>query len=237
MKIFDKIFGEKSAKENDKIEKVNFSNVEITPNGYLIFGLQSRQKYQMPEAAEYFSKACELKHPEACFILSSMYEYGTGVPENKNIAKELLLKAIKLAKEACEMNDAEACATLGVIYSNDIFSEYYDMDTAIKLLRKACKLGSSRGYYELGMIYKGEAELSDEEYERDGYYQKAKEMLLTSVEKGNAEAAQVLANMYIDGEGVEIDEAKARYFYEKSKHSIRLDPRAFAMLSMALDED
>ncbi len=149
----------------------------------------------------------------------------------------MLLKAIELSKEACEINDAEGCAILGVIYSHDIFSEYYNMDTAINILKKACDLGSNRGYYELGMIYKSEAELSDEEYKRDDYYQKAKEMLFTSVEKGNSEAAQVLANMYIDGEGVEIDEAKARYFYEKSKHSIRLDPRAFAMLSMVLDED
>lgn len=53
-----------------------------------------------------FRKACDAKHPEACYRLGKMYELGRGTPKDSD-------KAERLYKKACiQLKNQEACDEL-----------------------------------------------------------------------------------------------------------------------------
>ncbi|GAA9215455.1 hypothetical protein BTM374_02070 [Helicobacter pylori] len=56
------------------------------------------------KAAQFYSKACDLKYGGGCGALGMLYEYGQGVEKNLTKAAQFYSKACKLGlQKACEI--------------------------------------------------------------------------------------------------------------------------------------
>lgn len=86
---------------------------------------------------EWFSKACEKNHTNACYHLASAYYNGHGIDVD-------LFKAFSITKKLCAKKHAISCYNLGVQYQHG-FGIRQDTMTAWDLYGKACDLGSQDG--------------------------------------------------------------------------------------------
>ncbi|WP_240705556.1 tetratricopeptide repeat protein [Helicobacter pylori] len=69
-------------------------------------------KRDSKKAAQFYSKACELKEGLGCKGLGKLYYYGEGV-------KKDFKKALALFEKACDLNNSGGCGALGMLYEND----------------------------------------------------------------------------------------------------------------------
>ncbi len=160
------------------------------------------------KANEYYLKSLEpikrladLGDPEAQGNLASMYDNGTGIAQNEDLAFSWYLKAAK--------NDYAFMQTqLAFFYMNE--GEKQDYGEAHKWLKKSADAGDARGQYYLGYLYQsGEIGKAN--------YNKAKEWYEKSADQGNASAIYGLGVLYYLGKGDIIeDDEKARELFEKA---------------------
>ena len=168
-------------------------------------------------------RAAKQGHPDAINGLGTSYFFGIGVKKDKKRGLELLIEAEKKgskkairnlagiyyqegdykkafewatkALEFGESNDKKADATnllaILYLYGNGV---KMDRNKAIELLKKACELGSNEALGNLASAYKSQKD-----------YKKAFEYAQRGVEAGSEIALEVLGNLYLYGEGVEID--------------------------------
>lgn len=178
-------------------------------------------------------RAAKQGHPDAINGLGTSYFFGIGVKKDKKRGLELLIEAEKKgskkairnlagiyyqegdykkafewatkALEFGESNDKKADATnllaILYLYGNGV---KMDRNKAIELLKKACELGSNEALGNLASAY-----LLQKDYKKAfGYAQRG-------VEAGSEIALEVLGNLYLYGEGVEIDKDKALEIFKK----------------------
>ncbi len=88
----------------------------------MLGGLYHNRK-DFKKAAQYYSKACDLKNDFGCSTLGAMQYIGKGVVKNEKQAAEKFEKACQLGKEeACEMVTYKGLCELGHKEACEIFS-------------------------------------------------------------------------------------------------------------------
>jgi TPR repeat protein len=149
-----------------------------------------RQDYQ--GALIPLGKASDLGHPEAQFILASMYRNGRGVRKDSSEAARLYLKS-------AEQGFKEAQFNLALTYSRGE-GVTIDKDAGFKWALKAAEQGHVKAQGFVGMSYiKGEGVPKDAG--------KAANWLRKAAEQNDALAQYSLGVAYLRGEGVPRDSA------------------------------
>lgn len=137
-------------------------------------------------------KAASLGDAEAPYQLSLLYMRGKVVTADYKKAVEYALKA------ANDFKDGDAAYNLYLLYSNGLGVEQ-DENMAVDWLKKSADDGSMDGKVMLAKYY-----LYDNPYLKPDN-KKAYDLLMESIKYDVPEAYYVLANMYIDGQGVKDD--------------------------------
>lgn len=83
------------------------------------------------KAYELYKKACELNHPNACYVVGGYFGNGTGKDEQT---------ALKYFIKACKLGEWSACNNAGAI----LFNQDKTQD-ALKCFKKACEHGDEWG--------------------------------------------------------------------------------------------
>lgn len=167
------------------------------------------------KAAEFYEKACSLKHSKSCFILGEFYLYG----EDKNMEKayEFYTLGVEYKNfditQKCEANDGEACYTLGGIYRHkDCRNDEckWDLSKSDEFYQKACDLRYSKACMDLGDKYE----------EKD--IAKAVEFFEKACKMDESQGCVNAGILYKKGDGIKQNVSKAADLYEKAcdlKHS------------------
>ena len=142
-------------------------------------------------AAEELQKCVDKGNVEAMCFLADLYMDGHGVPKDETVAYNLLRKAEDLGSEYAKAN-------MAIFYLNGMIVQQ-DVDEALERL--------NRGYKELQ--HPGLAGLLAYFYYNMGDYKAALKYATESAEKNEKWGLTVLGGIYLDGHGVEVDEAKA----------------------------
>jgi TPR repeat protein len=121
-------------------------------------------------------------------LLSDMYFYGWGVPEDKP-------RAVGLLERAVRGGNLEAKFSLGHWYWDLPDRTEEQRAAAVRLWREAAEGGLMSAQYHLGACYATEADMPIDYEASVRYYRMA-------VENGNLEALYNLGTMYLHGEGV-----------------------------------
>ena len=194
-------------------------------------------------AAEWYRKSAEQGNADAQYNLGIMYENGRGVSQDYAKAAEWFRKsaeqgnanAVEWYRKSAEQGNMTAQYNLGEMY-------YYgrgvsrDYVKAAEWYRKSAEQGDADAQYNLGRMYKiGKGVSLDWNKAVEWFRKSAKQSnrwadheLMTllsggivkwrqaSAEQGNADAQNILGNMYEHGRGVTKDYAKAVEWYRKS---------------------
>ena len=118
-------------------------------------------------------KAVEKNNSESQYYLALMYYYGYGIPEDKNIAVELL-------KKASENGNADAQGALGLAYSNGN-GVAQDRAQAVHWWQKAAEQGNAPAQNNLGLAYSNGNGVAQDRAQAVYWWQKA-------AKQGNADA-------------------------------------------------
>ncbi len=148
-------------------------------------------------ASQWYRKSADQGHSLSQYMLGSMNEFGNGVPENINKAKELY-------ELSSNQNYSKAQYALAQLYYNGKGVQT-DKIKAKELYLKSANQGNSDAQYVMGYLY----------YNSNNFYS-AKEMYEKSANQGNMSALNNLGVMYDNGKGVSKNEKKAFECYKKS---------------------
>ena len=162
---------------------------------------------------EYYLKDAAQNDPQAMIKLGDIYAYGKKRDENK---------ARMWYEKASGLGDADATYSLASFYELN-----GDVVNALKWHKIAGTLGNNESNYFVGSIYLEGQYVPPDQVEAVKWLSIAAEdgeetakILLEQVgeenESGNLEAQLALGNMYKNGYGVEVDNAKAFYWYYKA---------------------
>jgi TPR repeat protein len=127
------------------------------------------------------------------YLLSKMYMYGWGVPEDKP-------RGVNLMEQASLKGDLEAKFYLGHWYWDLPDRTEEQKTNAIRLWREAAEGGLMSAQYMLGALYASEPDMPID-------YEASVRFYRMAVENGNLEALYNLGTMYLNGEGVTKDRA------------------------------
>ena len=133
--------------------------------------------------------------------------------ENKIYAKDLAQETLKWTRKAAEKGVMQAQYALA-----DIYAEKQDnAKAAVEWYRKAADQGHAESHYKLGAIYEyGAKGVESDAQESTRLYQVAASEMDVFAQKGSADAQNVLAGMYQQGQGVKKDVAMALRWWEKA---------------------
>ena len=221
---------------DNKVETLQFSLNNYTPQYYHDLGVKSYHSKDYSEAAKWFLKAAEQGDADAQYNLALMYENGEGVKKDYKEAVRWYTKAaeqgyasaqymlgymycnglgvkdyseaLKWYRKAAEQGDADAQGNLGWMYANGL-GVSRDYKEAVKWYRKSAEKGQAGAQGNLGWMYEYGLGVSRDYNEAVKWYRK-------SAEQGNAASQCNLGHMYAQGLGVQIDYYEAEKWTKKS---------------------
>ena len=159
-------------------------------------------KRDVAKALAWFREAAGLGVADAMQALGRHYLAGDGEDEDR-------LEAEKWFVKAAETGDADAENALALYYYNGSFGKT-DITKAKEWFCKAAKDGNSSGMFNLGLIFMNGADGVKKDVRNGIKY------LRDAAEAGNSNAMMRLGEAYMDGEGVTIDEDKAKEWLIKA---------------------
>ncbi len=141
-------------------------------------------------------------NPIALFDTGLVYEYGKGLPVDKDKAEDFYLKA-------AHKGHVRAMVQLGDIYLHDS-SKFRNEKIAAEWYQRAAKKGNRDALYQLGQLEEKGQGVSKDVGKAVKHYEAA-------VDKGNAKAMLALAKLYERGDGNVLpkDPEKAAALYQK----------------------
>ena len=133
--------------------------------------------------------------------------------ENKIYAKDLAKETLKWTRKAAEKGVMQAQYALADIYAE----KQGNAQAAVDWYRKAAEQGHAEAHYKLAAIYEhGTNGVKTDSQESTRLYQIAASEMDVFAQKGSADAQNVLAGMYQQGQGVKKDLAMALRWWEKA---------------------
>lgn len=186
--------------------------------GFLLLGMMAEAKKDYQNAFAYFKASAEKGNSQACAWLARLYYIGRGVKEDKEEAKKWLFKSVENGEKT------------GLYMAGQFAEEEDDIAQAVVFYQQSADKGFSLAYAKLAQLYRSgegvakdgaeakkwalkaaQADLTEgllflallAEDEKDvptalGYYKQA-------AERGAAQAALRLAQLYLGSSGVEQD--------------------------------
>ncbi len=133
--------------------------------------------------------------------LGDMYEFGTGIEENK-------VEAFRWYMKAAELGNKDALADVGWCYAEGHGVDL-DINKAIEYYEKSIKRGCDWGAVGVGVIYRDGKKVEKDYCKAFRYYQ-------IGVELNNADAMNEIGFCYGEGKGVEVNKAIAFKWYMKA---------------------
>ncbi len=160
-------------------------------------------KKDKQSAFQWYNKAHELGSSEATYLLGTFYYNGEGVEKDVD-------KAIELWTKAADAGNARAQETLGIFYFEGT-EVHRNMLFAVKYLKMAADQGRAKAAFYAGLCCEKSYGLSMEDYVSAAYYY----MVAADAEIPEAQAR--LANLYIEGKGVEKNIDRANYWLKQAQ--------------------
>jgi hypothetical protein len=142
------------------------------------------------------TEQCTKGQANSCTNLGSLYESGTGVPQDKS-------RAAALYKQGCDGNDGAACLDLAYFYVRGIGGLGVEKLHAVTLEKRACDLGYESGCTRLARAYM----TGEEGVPKD--YSAALGLWSQGCNGGDPVACSGLGVMYEGGRGTATDGARA----------------------------
>ena len=155
------------------------------------------------KAFSFFEKAANQGDPRAICDLGMCYRHGRGVEKD-------VKKGVALFRQGTDLGHVTSIYDLAIefLYGEDGVEK--DEAQAITLFTQAADLGHLKSLCRLGLIYRtGLASVPESRDPR-----KAVEYFLKGVEKDDPKSALYLAEMYLNGEGIERNVDQALHFFE-----------------------
>lgn len=144
-------------------------------------------------AREGLESAAAAGNAGAASVLSDLYRYGVGVPEDE-------ATGIGILRRAAAGGDLEAMFDLGHWLWDRSERREDERREAIRLWRAAAEGGLIAAQYHLGATYATDHDMHIDYTESLRFYRMA-------ADNGSVEALYNIGTMYLDGEGVVVDEA------------------------------
>jgi TPR repeat protein len=161
------------------------------------------------KAFQHVKYAADQEYPPACLLASCMYAVGTGTEVNNYLA-------FYYAKKASDYDAPSGKYTLALMYDDGIFKNTHD-DYMLSLYEEAAIKGDSKAVEKLNEKYDSIAE---------SYLKgvngcsvdpaKGFQLLKKSADLGNPNSNLKVADMYLNGVGVQKNHANAFKYYNKS---------------------
>ncbi len=149
------------------------------------------------KALEHCRSACLDQDGGSCVIEGSLYYEARGTTKNPVQAK-------KYWQMGCDLNEGPGCTYLGSLYySGDGISQ--DLKAANTYYERGCDLHEPLSCQYLGNIRYDQNQVS----ESVDYYQLACAL-------GDGKSCEILGNFYFQGTGVEVDQSKAQWMWERA---------------------
>jgi TPR repeat protein len=170
-------------------------------------GLMAYAIGNFAEAGQAFTQAADEGNAGAEHMLMRLFS------ENKIYAKDLAKETLKWTRKAAEKGVMQAQYALADIYAE----KQGNAKAAVEWYRKAAEQGHAEAYYKLGALYEhGAKDVAADAQESVRLYQIAASEMDVFAQKGSADAQNVLAGMYQQGQGVKKDVAMALRWWEKA---------------------
>ena len=196
-------------------------------------------------AFKWFRKGAERGHPTSLYKFGQCYKLGFGVEKDEDEASKWQNKAVAAWRKMANEGNTQAMIRLAELYMKGDVVEL-DKEEAVKWYRKGAELGDEMAQYELATCYhegKGVEEDQEEsakwmlkaaengsnrsvQWAMGRYYQEgwgveknpaeAVKWFERSAKKGLALAKYYLAMCYMNGDGVQKDEAKGEQLLEEA---------------------
>ena len=179
------------------------AGLQFVVGGMYMFGDGFEQNYE--EAVKWFEKAAAQGLVDAKFFLGSMYECGEGVEKNYETA-------FKWFKEAADLGDKEA---IKILNDWDHVREKRFAGCSLERIMKFAKQGEAEAMFAVGRKYFYGDYYADIEVN----YKEALNWFLKAADKGCAEAANYIGNMYLGGQGVDKNYENALLWWQKAEKS------------------
>lgn len=181
------------------------------PDGWYYLGmlrLHDIDPERWPQVMSYFDKAVETGSTHGLCGQALLYESGFGVAKDD-------AKAVELYQQAANEGDLYANVKLGERYAYGTGVEA-DPEKSMQLFEAAAEsdefMVKNAALAGIGSLYRdGLGVMSDTD--------KAIEYFKQASDNGYGEASKRLANMYMDGDMIDVDQAKAKEYYEKEAAS------------------
>lgn len=153
---------------------------------------------EYPKAFKLFSAQAAKGDKNAMFAIGKMYQEGTGVDANPNLAEEYYRKAADLGQETAQYNLAQL-----------LLSDPKRVPEGIKWLKDSAGAGSGKSMLVLGQLYANGQGVTQDFAAAKGWFDKA-------AEKGEADAYLLLGQLSELGKGATKDMKKALELYENA---------------------
>lgn len=165
-----------------------------------MFDTEDYNKYDRAKAFRAYTRSCDLGSSFGCYAAAMQQLKGRGIPVDVS-------GGLKTLARSCEGGNSDECHTLAMIYDKGEYGAPTEPTKALKLYSLSCAMDWA--YCEDAGIAAeklGDLELAVKFFKRD-----CREM-----EEGGSEACGRLGKMYVDGRGVDKDEAKGKEMLEKA---------------------
>jgi hypothetical protein len=159
------------------------------------------QKLKLTDDAKAFQTKAEQGDAESQTNLASMYEYGSGVPQD-------FTEAVRWYRTASDQGNARAQFGLGSMYYYGR-GEPQDFSEALRWYRKSADQGYGRAQNGLGFMYAQGTAVSQDYSEAVRWYRRA-------ADQGDAKAEYNLGRMYYYGNGLPQNRTEARRLFLKA---------------------
>jgi hypothetical protein len=168
--------------------------------GWEVYRLRAHTR-ALSQAAEAYRKQAEQADANAEFELSSLYYYGTGVPEDYP-------EASRWARKAADQGLASADYEIGSWYYHGL-GVPQNYSEAFRWYSVAAAKGDAAGQYGLGYMYRHGMGIKQDDLQAIGWIRR-------SAEQGYARAECELGYLYQKGYGVHQDYTQAADWYRRA---------------------
>ena len=152
------------------------------------------------QSLAWYHKAADKGDATALSILAQLYSNGAEFPPDPG-------KAIALAKKAAERGSSSAMIFIGDVYLNGNQGLEKDPEEAMKWYKMAAEAGNPQGMLGLGLIFEKGSELGLVTDQKSAFYWINKAAI-----EGNPMAMRILSQYYAEGEVVEQNAIKSRFW-------------------------
>ena len=160
------------------------------------------------ESVKWYRAAADQELPVAQYRMFKCCSDGIGIEQNQK-------NAAKWCRKAADAGLVEAMFDMGLLYVNGIGVEV-NAKSAFKWFRKGAERDYPPALYQLGACYKFGYGVEKDEDEASKWQNKAVTQWRTNAKAGDITAMIRLANLYKNGDVVELDKEEAVNWYRKA---------------------